>query len=94
MRASHPETFGPEVLALLGSMYDEAWASVAAGYAHADRVTREAARAELAAIMLRLAEEQLGSNDLKDKVLRIFMGGSMSAAPAEQGATPACLRDI
>ena len=56
----------------MGSIYDEAWASLAAGYAQADGATREGARAELAAIMLRLAERQLGSNDLKDKALRIF----------------------
>jgi hypothetical protein len=94
MRAPRPETFEPEVLALLGSIYDEAWASLAAGYAQADRVTREGARAELAAIMLRLAERQLGSNDLKDKALRIFKRSSVAAAPARQSAPQPCLQEV
>jgi hypothetical protein len=80
MRASRPEKFEPEVLSLLGSIYDETWACVAAGYAQADPKTREEARAELAAIMLRLAEEQLGSNELKDKALRLFRRASSPAA--------------
>jgi hypothetical protein len=86
MRAPRPETFEPEVLALLGAIYDEAWASVADGYVQADRATREEARAELADIMLRLAEQQLGSNDLRDRALRIFKGSSMATVPAEMSA--------
>jgi hypothetical protein len=93
MRAPRPETFEPEVLALLGSIYDEAWASLAAGYVQADPVTRDGARAELAAIMLRLAERQLGSDDLKAKALRIFKRGSVATAPAEQSAPQACLQE-
>jgi hypothetical protein len=80
MHAPRPDTFEPEVLALLGSIYDETWACVAAGYAQADPKTREEARAELAAIMLRLAEQQLASNDLKDKALRLFRRASSPAA--------------
>lgn len=94
MRAPRPETFEPEVLALLGSIYDEAWASLAAGYVQADRTTREGARAELAAIMLRLAERQLASNDLKAKALRIFKRGSGSATPAQQSAPQPCLQEV
>jgi hypothetical protein len=94
MRTPSPETFEPEVLALLGSIYDDAWASLAAGYAQADRVTIEGARAELAAIMLRLAEQKLGSGDLKDKALRIFKRGSLATAPAEQSAPQACLQEV
>jgi hypothetical protein len=93
MRAPRPETFEPEVLALLGSIYDEAWASLAAGYTQADGATREGARAELAAIMLRLAERQLGSNDLKDKALRIFRRASVATAPTEPSAPQACLQE-
>jgi hypothetical protein len=93
MRAPRPETFEPEVLALLGSIYDEAWTSVAAGYAQADSATREGARAELAAIMLRLAERQLGSSDLRDKALRIFRRGSESATRAQRSAPQACLQE-
>jgi hypothetical protein len=92
MPASRPETFEPEVLALLGSIYDETWSCVAAGYTQADPKTREEARAELAAIMLRLAEEKLGSNELKDKALRLFRRASSPAA-VEPAGLQASLQD-
>jgi hypothetical protein len=86
MPAPGRETFEPEVLALLGSIYDEAWASVAADYAHADADTLAEARAELAAIMLRLAEHQLASGELKDQAIRQFRHAMAPSAP--QLATP------
>jgi hypothetical protein len=92
MHAPRPETFEPEVLALLGSIYDETWACVAASYAQADPKTREEGRAELAAIMLRLAEQQLGSNDLKDKALRLFRRASSPAA-ADLAGSQASFQD-
>ena len=72
MRAPRPETFEPEMLALLGAIYDDAWRTVAAGYVHADAETLAEARAQLAAIMLRLAERQLASDELKAQAIRQF----------------------
>ena len=81
MSAPFPETFEPEMLALLGAVYDDAWRTVAADYVHADADTLAAARAELAAIMLRLAEQQLASHELMDQAIRQFgqvMGTSVT----------------
>ncbi len=85
MPAPRPETFEPEMLALLGAVYDDAWRTVAAEYAHADADTLAEARAELAAIMLRLAEEQLASGELKDRAIRQFRQAMRSAT---QHTTP------
>jgi hypothetical protein len=43
--------------------------------------------------MLRLAERQLGSNDLKDKALRIFRRASVATAPTEPSAPQAWLQE-
>jgi hypothetical protein len=58
MPTARPETLEPEFLAQLGSIYDEAWASVAASYTHVDTHALADARAELAAIMMRLAADE------------------------------------
>ena len=77
IRPERPETFEPEVLALLGSIFDEAWASVAPEYALDAEAAREA-RAELATIMLRLTDLQLGSGELKEKALRSFRSARLA----------------
>ena len=92
MPASRPETFEPEVLALLGSIYDETWSCVAAGYAQADPKTREEARAELAAIMLRLAEEKLGRTSSRTKRYVCFDAPRPPAA-VEPAGLQASLQD-
>jgi hypothetical protein len=78
---------------LLGSIYDEAWASIAAGYVQADRETREGARVELAAIMLRLAEEQLEAGDLKNKAMRLFKRASAPGWPSAFSRAQVSLQD-
>jgi hypothetical protein len=92
MRAPRPETFEPEMLALLGAVYDDAWRTVAGGYDYADAETLAEARAELAAIMLRLAERQLASGELKDQAIRQFrqaMGTSATQRPTPTELAPA-----
>ena len=98
MPAPGRETFEPEVLALLGSIYDEAWASVAANYAHADVDTLAEARAELATIMLRLAERQLASGELKDQAIRQFRHAMTPSAtrrePGDRAVTETVLQGV
>jgi hypothetical protein len=92
MRAPRPETFEPEMLALLGAVYDDAWQTVAASYVHADADTLAEARAELAAIMLRLAQHQLATGELKDLSIRQFrkaMGRSATAHTSLSELAPA-----
>ncbi len=92
MSPSRPETFEPEMLALLGAVYDDAWRTVAAGYVYADAETLAEARAELAAIMLRLAERQLASDQLKDQAIRQFrqaMGMPVTQHPTPTELAPA-----
>ena len=86
MNPSRPETFEPEMLALLGAVYDDAWLTVAAGYVYADAETLAEARAELAAIMLRLAERELASGDLKEQAIRQFR--QVMTLSAAQRTTP------
>ena len=83
MSSRRPETFEPEVLAKLGSAYDEAWASLAAGFEHAGETARAAARARLAEIMLGLVEQQLMPESLKQRALTMFQFDAAPAATAE-----------
>ncbi len=86
MPTVRPETLEPEFLAQLGSIYDEAWASVAASYTHVDTHALADARAELAAIMMRLAADELASGELKDQAIHEFR--CAMAPSAMQPATP------
>jgi hypothetical protein len=59
---------------------------------HADADTLAGARAELAAIMLRLAEEKLASGELKDQAIRRFrqaMGRSATQHASDSEPAPA-----
>ncbi len=80
------ETFEPEDLASLGSIFDQAWASVAASFEHADEETRAAARARLARILLQLAARQVGPESLKQVAIRAFLEVPTSFAPAGDAA--------
>jgi hypothetical protein len=86
MPTARPETLEPEFLAQLGSIYDEAWASVAASYTHVDTHALADARAELAAIMMRLAADELASGELKDQAIHEFRRAM--APSATQPAAP------
>ena len=83
------ETFEPEDLASLGSIFDQAWASVAASFEHADEDTRAAARARLARILLQLAARQVGPDSLKQVAVRAFLEIPTSFAPAGDASTDA-----
>jgi hypothetical protein len=85
------ETFEPEDLASLGSIFDQAWASVAASYEHTDEDTRAAARARLARILLQLAARQVGTESLKQVAVRAFLQIPASFAPASDASTDAPL---
>ncbi len=91
MPAARPETLEPEFLAQLGSIYDEAWASVAVSYAHVDADALAEARAELAAIVMRLAAGQLASGELKDQAIHEFRCdgaiGDAAATPGNRAVT-------
>jgi hypothetical protein len=82
MKPQRPETFEPEVLALLGAIFDETWAALAPKFRHAHAIELAAARGRLASIMLGLAEDQLASSDLKQRALAIFTGDHQRAAPS------------
>ncbi len=83
------ETFEPEDLASLGSIFDQAWASVAAGYEHADEDTRAAARARLARILLQLAARRVAPESLRQVAVRAFLQIPASFAPADDASTDA-----
>jgi hypothetical protein len=85
MSSRRPETFEPEVLAKLGSAYDEAWASVAAAFEHAGETAQAAARAKLAEIMLGLVEQQVMPERLKQRALTMFQ---FDVAPAASSEAP------
>jgi hypothetical protein len=89
MSVKHPGTFEPEVLARLGAIFDEAWASLAAGFEHANESTRLAARAKLAGILLELVEQQLISESLKQRALMIFQSGGGLPGTREHSASGA-----
>ena len=82
MCPSRRETFEPEDLARLGSMFDEAWAAVAARFAKADEAERAAARARLAGIMMELLNQQLVADGLPQRAIAIFQFADPRAAPA------------
>ena len=83
MSSRRPRIFEPEELAKLGSAYDEAWASLAAGFEHAGETVQAAAKAKLAGIMLELVEQQLMPESLKQRALTMFQFDAAQAADAE-----------
>jgi hypothetical protein len=87
MIGRRPETFEPEVLAKLGSIYDETWASVAAGFEQATEATRAAARSRLAGILLELVEQQLVPENLKQRALTIFQCSTPATTAEATGTT-------
>ncbi|MEI9900778.1 MAG: hypothetical protein WDN31_12380 [Hyphomicrobium sp.] len=72
MVAERTETFEPEDLKALGSIFDETWAAIAAGFDHADEATRTAARTRLACLLLQLAGDDAGHDHIKQAVVHIF----------------------
>lgn len=80
MFTKRPENLEPEDLARLGSLYDQAWAAVAANFADTDAATRTAARSRLAGIMLELLEQQLVSEGLKQRAVSVFQTAYTQAA--------------
>jgi hypothetical protein len=89
MSVKNPGTFEPEVLARLGAIFDEAWASLDADFEHANEATRLAARSKLAGILLELVEQQLVSESLKQRALIIFQSGGALPASREHSANGA-----
>jgi hypothetical protein len=77
------ETFAPEDLARLGSIFDEAWIALAPSLEHRGDAAIAAARGRLAGIMLELSQQQLVANNLKARALVIFHHSS-DAAPIAQ----------
>jgi hypothetical protein len=68
-----PSVFDPDDLAVLASLFEEAWASIAADFKAAESTAASAARARLAKIMLDLAQlRQLGPEEMKRKAIRAF----------------------
>jgi hypothetical protein len=86
MSVKHPGTFEPEALARLGVIFDDTWESVAAGFEHAGEATRAAARSRLAGILLELVDQQLMTDNLKQRALIIFQTEGIPARPAEGAA--------
>jgi hypothetical protein len=83
MTSRRVETLEPEDLASLGSMFDETWAAVAAGFDHADEDAKAAARARLARILLELVDQEDGPELIKQTAVRAFLQSQDSLAPAE-----------
>lgn len=73
MIAVRTETFEPEDLALLGSVFDEAWATISSFFRDADEATRAEARMRLAELLLELADREVSHEDIKRVVLHAFL---------------------
>lgn len=73
MLARPAEIYEPEDLAILGSVFDEAWAAVASGFDDADEATRASVRTRLATLLLQLAGHEAGRDHLRQSVLNIFL---------------------
>lgn len=71
MLARRAEIYEPEDLEVLGSIFDETWDAIAAGFNHADEATRASARMRLATLLLQLAGHQVGQECLRQSVLNI-----------------------
>lgn len=70
---THGITLEPGDLSLLGTAFDEAWATVAPEFALSEELQVVRARTELARIMLHLMElRQLDGEELKRTGVRIF----------------------
>jgi hypothetical protein len=87
MTTTRPETFEPEVLALLGAIFDEIWNTVGAESQYADPAAKASARARLADIMLQLAGQQLAEGHLKQKAIAVFR--NVPESRSEAGAQTA-----
>lgn len=83
MDARRAETFEPEDLKFLGSIFDEAWSAVAAGFDHADEATRAAARTRLAGLLLELADSETNNERIKQAVVHIFRLSPPTGVAAE-----------
>lgn len=84
MFAGRTETFEPEDLALLGSIFDEAWMAISSLFRDADEATRAEARMRLAELLLELTGREASHEEIKHVVLHVFLqapGGYNVAAP-------------
>ncbi len=75
MLARRAEIYEPEDLAVLGSIFDEAWAEIAPGFDHADEATCASIRTRLATLLLQLAGHETGHERLRETVMNIFLKG-------------------
>jgi hypothetical protein len=93
MTTTKNEIFEPEVLAALGSVFDETWKVLAAEPYLVDITTRERARLRLAGILIELAKlGQLNSEEMKAAAIRIFSrGGPRRSANGDASALNATL---
>jgi hypothetical protein len=73
MLARRADTYEPEDLQVLGSIFDETWGAIASAFDHADEVTRASVRTRLAALLLQLAGDEAGHESLRQTVLHIFL---------------------
>jgi hypothetical protein len=89
MIVKHPGTFEPEALARLGLIFDDAWESLAVGFEHTSEAARAAARSRLAGILLELVDQQLMTDNLKQRALIIFQTEVIPTRPAEVAAASA-----
>lgn len=81
------ETFEPEDLALLGSIFDETWASIEAAFEHADEGARAAARTRLAELLLQLAGHEASHDHIRQTVLHVFLQTPITAGRPRSNAT-------
>ncbi|MEI9900517.1 MAG: hypothetical protein WDN31_10800 [Hyphomicrobium sp.] len=86
MFAGRTETFEPEDLALLGSIFDEAWAAISPIFEEADAETRAEARTRLAGLLLELTGKEASHEHIKQVVLHVFQHAPQrrSTAPAPE----------
>jgi hypothetical protein len=77
------EILEPEDIAVLGSIFDEAWSAVASRFEQADAQTRASARTRLARVLLQLAGDEAGHDRIRQTAVLIFQQAATSRLRAE-----------